>query len=76
MNWTTVSESALANILAAALIAVSAWLVSRIRNQLLEKRLALSLNPNCVGIEFNSLTKTAKFTLQVHNYADATVRVR
>lgn len=76
MNWITVSESTLANIFAAVAIAVSAWLASRIRNQILEKRLAQSLSPNGIGMEFNSLTKTAKFTLQVHNYADATIRVR
>ena len=76
MNWITVSESTLSIIFAAFAIAVSAWFASRIRNQILEKRLAQSLSPNGIGMEFNSLTKTAKFTLQVHNYADAAIRVR
>lgn len=76
MNWTSITESALANILAAVVIAAVAWLISWIRNHRLEKRLAESLSPNGIGTGFDPRTGIATFTLQVHNYADATIRIR
>ncbi len=76
MNWNTVAESFISSILAAAAIATAAWAFSWLRNHRLENRLADSLSANGIGMSFNPATLTAEFSLQVHNYADATIRVR
>lgn len=76
MNWNLVLESFVSNLMAAAAIAGTAWAASWVRNHRLEQRLADSIAPNGIGMGFDPVTLAAEFTLQIHNYADATVRVR
>lgn len=58
------------------IIAGGAWLFSWIRNLRLERQLKDAINPNGVGIGFDPFTYKGSFSLQIHNYANATIRVR
>ena len=66
----------IASILAAVFIAVVAWVYSWSRNLLLERALEEAIDPNGIGTEFNLNPLHATFTLQIHNYANAYIRVR
>ena len=76
MNYQNVCENIVATILSAITIAIGAWLISWIRNLLLEKKLKDAINPNGVGIGFDPTTYQWSFSLQIHNYSNATIRVR
>ncbi|MGH8428342.1 MAG: hypothetical protein ACRES7_10250 [Gammaproteobacteria bacterium] len=76
MEVTKILEGMIASLLAAGVIAGVAWLYSWCRNMLLERALKQAINPNGVGVEFRLHPLHAEFTLQIHNYANATIRVR
>lgn len=76
MNFISIAESFASTILSAAFIAAAAWVYSWVRNLQLEAKLSDALDPNGVGISFDPCTHQASFTLQIHNYANATIRVR
>ena len=76
VKFSAIAESTFANMLAAIAIAAAAWCVSRVRNFWLEKRLARAISPNGIGVKFDQANGVATFTLQVHNYANATILVR
>lgn len=76
LNYINIAENLIAGITAAIVIAVGAWIVSWIRNVLLERQLKEAINPNGVGTGFDPLTFKGSFSLQIHNYANATIRVR
>lgn len=76
MKCDAIAENFLASIFAAAVIALMAFLFSWLRNFFLERQLQNLINTNGVGIEFSLSPLVAKFNLQIHNYADAAIRVR
>ena len=76
MNYLSIAENIVAALLSALAIAGIAWATSWVRNILLERKLKEAINPNGVGIEFDETTNRGTFSLQVHNYANATIRVR
>ena len=76
MNFCNVTENLVSTILSAAIIAAVAWIYSFIRNLRLEAQLSDAINPNGVDVGFDQSTYRASFTLQIHNYANATIRVR
>jgi len=76
LNYTSISENIVAAIVSAIVIAGGALAISWVRNILLERKLKDALNPNGVGIGFDPVTYKATFSLQVHNYSNATIRVR
>jgi hypothetical protein len=76
MKPEAIAENFLASILAATLIALVAYLFSRVRNFFLERQLRNAIDPNGVGVEFNLSPLVAKFNIQIHNYANAAIRVR
>jgi hypothetical protein len=76
MNPASVVDGFTSTVLAAAFVAVVAWVFSWVRNSALERKLKEAIDPNGVGVEFDRETHKASFSLQVHNYADATIRVR
>lgn len=76
MNYQNICENIIATILSAITISLGAWFISWIRNLLLEKKLKDAINPNGVGIGFDPTTYQGSFSLQIHNYSNATIRVR
>lgn len=76
MNFCSIGESFVSTVLSAAFIAAAAWVYSWVRNLRLEAQLSDAINPNGVGVSFDPSTYQATFTLQIHNYANATIRVR
>lgn len=76
MNYPSVAENVAAAVLSAVLLGAMAWLLSWIRNDRLERKLKGAISPNGVGIDFDESTHRGTFTLQIHNYATATIRVR
>ncbi len=76
MNYLSIAENVIAGILSALAITSIAWAISWIRNLLLEHKLKDAINPNGVGVEYDQSKNRATFSLQVHNYANATIRVR
>jgi len=76
MNYQSITENVVAAVLAAILLGVMAWLLSWIRNLLLERKLKEAITPSGIGVSFDERTRQASFTLQIHNYATATIRVR
>jgi hypothetical protein len=76
MNFWQYMSDALSALTAAGVIAVVAWAYSWARNLRLEYSLKGAINPNGVGIEFSLSPLSAKFTIQIHNYTSAYVRVR
>ena len=76
LNSLNITENTLANIFAAILIALFVYFASTVRNWLLERDLRNAIDPNGIGIEFNKNPLSAKFSIQIHNYANATIRVR
>lgn len=76
MNTVSIAENVLAALISAALLGAAVWLYSWLRNLRLEAQLTEAINPNGVGVGFDPRTFQASFTLQIHNYANATIRVR
>lgn len=76
MNYQNICENVIAAILSAILLAGIAWLWSWVRNLRLESKLKEAINPNGVGIGFDQNTHQGTFSLQIHNYANASIRVR
>jgi hypothetical protein len=76
MNMVSVAENVLAALISAAFLGVLAWLYSWLRNLRLEAQLTNAIDPNGVCMGFDSRTCRGEFTLQIHNYANATIRVR
>jgi hypothetical protein len=76
MQPSAIFESLIASLAAASVIAAIAWLYSWCRNMFLERALKDSINPNGVGVGFRLHPLLAEFTLQIHNYANAAIRVR
>lgn len=76
MNFQSVCENVVAAVLSAILLASIAWLLSWVRNLLLERKLKDAIAPNGVGIGFDQNAHKGSFSLQIHNYANATIRVR
>jgi hypothetical protein len=76
MNYQSITENVLAAVFSAILLGAMAWLLSWIRNLHLERKLKDAINPNGVGVGFDQRTHQGSFTLQIHNYATATIRVR
>lgn len=76
MKLTNILENVVATVLSAAAIAFGIWVFSWIRNIILERQLKNAIDPNGVGIEFDPAANIIRFSLQVHNYANAAIRVR
>ncbi|HNP97209.1 MAG TPA: hypothetical protein PKJ63_16325 [Cyclobacteriaceae bacterium] len=76
MNYQGIAENIIAAFLSAGLIAGIVWVFSWVRNLLLERKLKDAINPNGVTVGFDQRTNQGSFTLQIHNYANATIRVR
>jgi hypothetical protein len=76
MNTYSIAENFIATILSAALIGVVAWVYSLLRNLRFERQLTEAISPNGVGVGFDPSTYRGSFNLQIHNYANATIRVR
>lgn len=76
MNYSSIAENVVAALLSALAIASIAWAISWVRNLLLERKLKDAINPNGVGVEYDPSKNRGTFSLQVHNYANATIRVR
>lgn len=76
MNYLSVAESVSAAVLSAVLLGTMAWLLSWVRNDRLERKLKEAISPNGIGIDFDESAYRGTFTLQIHNYATATIRVR
>jgi len=76
VNTSGIAENVLAAIIAAALLTLVLRLYSWLRNLRLEAQLKEAIDPNGVGVGFDPTTLKPSFTLQIHNYANATVRVR
>jgi hypothetical protein len=76
MNFANISENFIASVLAAAAIALIVFVVSAVRNFLLERAVRGAITSNGVGMEFSLKPLVAKFSIQIHNYANASIRVR
>ena len=76
MKLENILENFLANIFAAVFVAIVVFFVSCIRNFFLERKLKEAISSNGVGIKYGLNPLVAEFSLQIHNYANAGVRVR
>jgi len=76
MSFSSFIPDALAALTAAGVIALSAWLYSWLRNLNLEKGLKRAISPNGVGVNYSLEPLEAEFTIQIHNYTNAYIRVR
>jgi len=76
MQLSAIFEGLISTLAAAGVVAASAWLYSWCRNMLLERALKDSIKPYGVGVGFRLHPLLTEFTLQIHNYANAAVRVR
>jgi hypothetical protein len=76
MNICAIVEGFISTILSAAFIAAIVWIYSWIRNLRLEAKLTDAISPNGIGIDYDPRTHQGSFTLQIHNYANATIRIR
>lgn len=76
MELIKILEGTLANLFAATIVALSAWLFSLYRNSRLEKRLEEGISPNGVGIGYDPAKGEGSFNIQIHNYSHVQIRVR
>ncbi|MFI5446856.1 hypothetical protein [Polaromonas sp. UC242_47] len=76
MSVNNISENFIASILAAAVIALIVFMVSAVRNFLLERAVKGAITSDGVGMEFSLDPLVAEFSVQIHNYANASIRVR
>ena len=76
MKYLSIVENILAALISALAIAFIVWIYSWVRNILLESKLKDSINPNGVGIEYDQGNNRGTFNIQIHNYSNATIRVR
>lgn len=76
MDTSSLSTGVLENLTAAAILAAAAWLYSWLRNERLEKQLSQLINANGVGVVYSQDHMQCKFSVQINNYSNATIRVR
>ena len=76
MNYTSIAENIVASVATAVLVWLALWSYTVIRNLKLEKKLMNAIDPNGVGIQFDPINRIAEFTLQIHNYTNASIRIR
>ena len=76
MNFSSFVPDILAALTAGAVIAFCAWIYSWLRNLNLERGLKRALSPNGVGVGYSLEPLAAAFTIQIHNYTNAYIRVR
>lgn len=76
MNYSDIAENVVAALLSALAITAIVWAISWTRNILLERKLKDAINPNGVGIDYDASKNRGTFSLQIHNYANAAIRVR
>lgn len=76
MSVSDITQDVVATVVSAIVLGALAWALSWFRNLRLEQQLGNALDPNGVGVSFDPRTRKAGFTLQIHNYANATIRVR
>lgn len=76
MNNQSIVENVLAALISAGILWAVALIWLWIRNLRLEAKLADAIDPNGVGIGFDPRTFQGSFNLQIHNYANAAIRVR
>jgi hypothetical protein len=76
MNFSSYVSDVLSALTAAALVAVAAWAYSWGRNLKLERSLKDAISPNGVGVGYSPAPLSAEFTIQIHNYTSAYIRVR
>jgi hypothetical protein len=76
IKFESVAENFLATILAASVISIIAVAYSKTRNFFFERSLKNAISSNGVGVHFNPEQSIADFSVQIHNYAKATIRAR
>lgn len=75
MEIIKVAEGALANLIAASILALVAWFFSLLRNSRLERKLEEGISPNGIGTGYDPISREGSFSLQIHNYSHVSVRV-
>ena len=76
MDFSTYLSDVLSALSVAAVITLVAWGYSWGRNLKLERSLKDAISPNGVGVSYSLLPLSAEFTVQIHNYTGAYIRVR
>lgn len=75
MDFSSYVSDVLSALSAAAVIAVVAWVYSWARNLKLERALKDAISPNGVSVSYSLAPLSAEFSLQLHNYTSAYIRV-
>ncbi|MBB3833197.1 hypothetical protein FHR55_001363 [Xanthomonas arboricola] len=75
MDFSSYVSDVLSALSAAVVIAAVAWCYSWSRNLKLERALKGAISPNGVGTSYSLAPLSAEFSLQIHNYTSAYIRV-
>lgn len=75
MDFSSYVSDVFSALSAAAVIALVVWGYSWGRNLKLEQSLKDAISPNGVGVSYSLVPLSAEFTMQIHNYTSAYIRV-